>query len=136
MLQRFVAASTIASMAVALGGFALMLTPTARLQGAYLLTTVWCFVPLAWGIWALIAPSAWVPKRLPTWGLILGLLAGFLAAFVLNIPSRILGQTIPIMWRGVGVVVMAGFYYLLWMLVRITYRFLTPLADGPTSHWL
>ena len=126
MLQRFVAGSGIASIAIALGALALTLMPTLTLQRIYPLTIIWCFVPLAWGIWALLAPATWVPKRLPTWGAILGLIAGSLAAFVLNLPSRVFGATIPVTLRGVAVVVMAGFYYLLWMLVRATCRSLTP----------
>jgi malate dehydrogenase (oxaloacetate-decarboxylating)(NADP+) len=76
MLQRFVAASATAS--IAFGALALILMPALPMARTYPLTVVWCFVPLAWGIWALIAPAAWVPKRLPLWGAILGLIAGSL----------------------------------------------------------
>ena len=126
MLQRFVAGSAIASIAIALGALTLILMPTLPLPRTYPLTIIWCFVPLAWGIWALIAPSAWIPKRLPLWGAILGLIAGSFAAFIINLPSRILGLTVSVPLRGVAVVVMVVFYYLLWMLVRITWRSLTP----------
>ena len=71
MLQRFVAASATASIAIAFGALALILMPALPIARIYPLTVVWCFVPLAWGIWALIAPAAWVPKRLPLWGAIL-----------------------------------------------------------------
>ncbi len=40
-----------------------MIILTLRLQRAYLLTTIWCFVPLAGGIWALITAVAWMPQR-------------------------------------------------------------------------
>ena len=43
--------------------------------------------------------------------------------FVLDLPSRILGITVPATFRGVGVLVMAAIYYLLWMLVRVAWRF-------------
>jgi len=130
MLQRFVAGSAIASVAISLGTFALMLMPSLSLQRTYPLTIIWCFVPLAWGIWALIAPRLLVPKLLPLWGAILGLVAGSLAAFVLNLPSRILGETVSVTLRGVAVVVMAVFYYLLWILVRVTCRALTPTTKA------
>jgi len=122
MFQRFVAASAIASVVIAFGALVVVLAPALTLQRIYPLTIIWCFVPLAWGIWALLAPTAWVPQRFPLWGAILGLIAGSLAAFVLNLPSRILGETVPFTWRGLAVVVMAAFYYLLWLLVRNAYR--------------
>ncbi len=129
MFPRFVAASGIASIAIALGSLALMIIPTVSLQRAYPLTTIWCFVPLAWGIWALVTPAVWLPQRLPIWGAILGLIAGSLGAFVLNLPSRILGITVPAIVRGLAVFVMAGFYYLLWMLVRVAYTTLVPKPE-------
>ncbi len=64
--------------------------------GAWILTTAWCFVPVVWGLWAMLAPSQWVPNRLPAWGAILGVVAGIMAGPVLNLPLRILG------WSGVG----------------------------------
>jgi len=122
MFQRFFAASTIASIAIAVGALAILLTPALTFQRIYPLTIVWCFVPLAWGMWALLAPPAWVPERLPLWGAILGLIAASLAAFVFNLPARILGVPVPATLRGVAVVVMAMLYYLLWMLVRVACR--------------
>ena len=55
-----------------------MLVPALSLPETYPLTVVWCFVPLAWGVWALIAPTAWAQERVPLWGAILGLIAGSL----------------------------------------------------------
>ena len=118
MLQRFVAASATASIAIAFGALGLILMPALPIARTYPLTVVWCFVPLAWGVWALIAPAAWAPKRLPLWGAILGLIAGSLGALVLNLPSRILGEAVSIPVRAVAVIVMAVVYYLLWMVVR------------------
>jgi len=79
----------------------------------------------------MIAPSSWLPQRLPLWGAILGLLAGFNAFVVLNLPLRVLGVTAPVILRGVGVVLIVVLYYLLWMLVRLAFRSLgtlTPVA--------
>jgi hypothetical protein len=122
MFQRFAAASAIASIAIALGALSLILTASLTFQRIYPLTIIWCLAPSVWGIWALIAPTAWVPQRLPLWGAILGLIAGLLAAFVLNMPSRVLGQAVSFTVRGVGAGIMAVFYYLLWILVRVAYR--------------
>jgi len=129
MLKRFVAATAIAAVGIACGTLAILLLPTVPVQRSYPLPLFWCFAPLAWGIWAMLAPSSWVPRKLPIWGAILGLIAGTLAAFVLNLPARILGQTVPAALRGVGVAAIVAFYYGLWMLVRAVYR-----ALGPTSR--
>jgi hypothetical protein len=130
MLKRFVAATAIAAVGVACGALAIVLVPNVLVQRSYPLPLFWCFAPLTWGIWAMLAPSSWVPRRLPIWGTILGLIAGSLAAFVLNMPSRILGQTVSAAVRGVGVVVIGVFYYFLWMLVRAVYRALSPTDSG------
>jgi hypothetical protein len=72
----------------------------------------------------MFAPVGWVPQRFPIWGAILGLIAGLLAASVLNLPSRISGETVPATLRGVAVVVSAMFYRFLWMLVRVAHCYL------------
>jgi len=128
MLKRFVAGTAIAAVGIACGALAILFVPAVPVQRSYLLPLVWCFAPLTWGIWALLAPCSWVPRRLPIWGAILGLIAGTLTAFVLNLPSRILGQTVPAALRGAGVAVIVALYYVLWMLVRAVYR-----ALGPTD---
>lgn len=122
MFRRFVSASSIACIAIAFGALVILLVPAVTRERIYPLAIVWCFVPAVWGLWAMSVPSAWVPQRLPLWGAILGLMAGLLAAFVLNLPSRILGGTVPVTFRGVAVVVAVVFYYFLWMLVRAAYR--------------
>ena len=129
MFRRFVSGSAIASIGIAFGALVILLTPALTVQRIYPLTVVWCFVPAVWGLWAMFAPVGWVPQRLPLWGAILGLIAGLLAAFILNLPSRILGVTVPVTLRGVAVVVIVVFYYFLWMLVRVAYRSL----GTPTS---
>ena len=93
------------------------------------MTHVWCFAPAAWGLWAMLAPSAWVPRRLPAWGSILGVIAGLLATFVLDMPGRILGVSVPFALRFVPVAVLAVFYFFLWLLVRAAYR----SFEGPAS---
>jgi hypothetical protein len=55
-------------------------------------------------------------------------MAGPLAAFVLNLPSRFLGTTVSLTLRGVAVLVLALFCYLLWILGRVAYRSLVSAA--------
>jgi hypothetical protein len=129
MCRRFVSASAIASIGIACGALVIVLTHGLSVPCFYPLPIIWCFAPLVWGLWAVIIPSSWVPQRLSLWGAILGLIAGLLLAFVLNLPWRVLGITVPVIARGVAVVVMAAFYDLLWMLVRVVYRSL----GAPTS---
>jgi hypothetical protein len=129
MFRRFVSGSAIASIAIALAAVVLLLAHGLAAQRFYPLTTMWCFAPAVWGLWAMIAPAAWVPQRLPIWGAVLGLIAGLLASFVLNLPFRVLGVTVPTIWRAVAVVVIVVLYFLLWMLVRLAYRAL----GAPTS---
>ncbi|MGB9073961.1 MAG: hypothetical protein WCC22_15090 [Terriglobales bacterium] len=129
MFQRFAAGTAIASIAIAIAALILGLTPGLTFERIYPLTILWCCAPLAWGVWALLTPSAWMPKRLPLWGAFLGLFAGSMAAFVLNLPSRFFGEPAPILVRAIAVLVMTLFYYLMWMLVRGAYRWLA----GATS---
>lgn len=128
MFHRFAAGTAVASIAIALAAFIVLLTPRITFERIYPVTVLWCIAPCAWGIWALLTPSSWMPKRMPLWGAILGLIAGTMAAFVLNIPSRFLGEAVSPKLRGVAVLVMTLFYYLLWMLVRAAYRSLISAA--------
>ncbi len=130
MLKRFVAGTAIAAVGIACGALAILFVPAVPVQRSYVLPLFWCFAPLVWGMWAMLAPRSWVPRRLPIWGAILGLIAGTLAAFVLNVPARILGQTVPAALRGVGVAVIVAFYYALWILVRAVYRALGPTGSA------
>jgi hypothetical protein len=122
MFRRFASASAIGSMGIGLAALIVLITHGLAGERFFPVTVVWCFAPLVWGLWTMIAPSAWVPERLPVWGSILGLVAGSMALFVLNLPWRIFAVEAPLIWRGAGVILIALFYYLLWMLVRLAYR--------------
>jgi hypothetical protein len=129
MFQRFAAATAIASMVIAIGAIILSVIPGPKFERIYPITILGCCVPFAWGVWAVLTPSAWMPKRLPLWGAFLGLCAGSMAAFILNLPSRFLGEPVSMLVRAMAVLVGTLFYYLLWMLVRGAYRWLA----GTTS---
>jgi protein-S-isoprenylcysteine O-methyltransferase Ste14 len=131
MMQRFASASAVASVAIALAAGGLRLNPVPSLESRYLLVSIWCVVPLAWGLWAMLTPKSWLPQRLPRWGAILGLIAGLLVVFVLDLPAQFRGEPLPAWLRGVGVLLAIGIYYLLWLLVRRAYRALA--APSPTA---
>ena len=119
MFHRFAAASAVGSVIIAAGAVLSLLPPRWPAADARVLTTAWCFVPLAWGLWATLAPARWIPRRLPAWGAILGLVAGLIAGPLLDLPQRLIGL------RGVRwttLIVGPIFYYLLWLLVPIAYR--------------
>ncbi len=130
MLQRFAAGSAIASLGIALAALVVLLTPALGPQRFYPLITLWCFMPAVWGLWAMLAPKAWVSSRFPLWGTILGLAVGVLAMFVLNLPFQIFGEASPVWRRGLAVLLLAAVYFLLWMLVRVVYR---RLAGAPSA---
>lgn len=135
MLRRFAAASAIACVGIACAAFIVSLIPSLPWQRAYPLAVLWCFAPLVWGIWAMLAPSSGFPERLPVWGALLGLIVGLGAAFVLNLPSRVLGETLSPALRGIWVIVLVVVYYFLWMLVRAVYRAIAPAEPAaPKSH--
>ena len=75
-------------------------------------------------------PISWVPHRLPLWGAILGVIAGLVVLFGLDMPYRLSGQTLPVYLKVVGVLLAVILYYVLWMLVRAVYR---SLAGNPLS---
>ena len=118
MLQQFAAACIVASVVVAVGAVVSLLPPRWPADDARVLTTAWCFVPVAWGLWAMLAPARWVPRRLPLWGAMLGVLAGIVAGPVLDLPLRLVG--LPGM-RWITVLVGPILYYIVWLLVPVVY---------------
>ena len=125
MFRRFASASAIPACVIPVALLAIILTRTLTVPKAFPLTTLWCFAPLVWGFWAAIAPSSWVPQRLPIWGAILGLFAGLFAAFVVNMPHALFEADLTVTWRVVIVAGMVVFYYVLWIVVRAAYKSLS-----------
>src|SRR5512146_2856307 len=130
MVKRFVAASAVASIGIAVAAAVLLLVEPA--VDRYAVTAVWCFVPLAWGIWAMLAPAAWVPQRLPLWGALLGLIAAVMAVFVLRLPQTILNRELPPGLRWVALALAVLVYYGLWFLVAALYRSIAAGRDDAT----
>ena len=130
MFHRFAAACSVASVVIA-GGALVSLLLRLPLEDAWTLTTAWCFVPLAWGLWAMFAPAPFVPNRLPVWGAILGVVAGIVAGPLLDLPSRLGG---PSGARWLALVAGPLLYYVLWLLVGSAYRSLqaTDESANPT----
>lgn len=119
MLIRFAAAAAVASVVIAFASLSLLLISfPSHPAGPYLITTAWCFLPVIWGVWAMVTPRAWPLERLPMWGAILGLLAGTMAAFVLDLPARFAGANLALWQRILVLPVAMVIYYLLWILVR------------------
>jgi protein-S-isoprenylcysteine O-methyltransferase Ste14 len=79
----------------------------------------------------MLSPTGWVPRRLPIWGALLGILAALMAVFALNLPSRVLGVALPTTARALTVLVAALLYYLLWIVVRIVYKSLSASSSAP-----
>lgn len=130
MLRRFAAASAVASVVIAAGAAFSLLPPRWSAADARTITTAWCFVPLAWGLWAMLAPARWVRSRLPLWGAILGLVAGFIAGPVLDLPLRLGGLT-GVRWT--TLVVGPAIYYLFWLLVGVAHRSLHVTGQSPDA---
>jgi hypothetical protein len=130
MLCRFAAACVVASVVIAAGAVISLLPLRWPAADARIITTAWCFVPLAWGLWAMLAPARWVRSRLPIWGAILGIVAGIIAGPVLDLPLRLFGVS---RFRWVPLIVGPIFYYLLWLLVGAAYRSLHSTAQSPDA---
>lgn len=131
MLRRFVSAAAVAAMFLLLAAIAVVLLPPARLERIHPLLVAWLCAPALWGIWSLLAPQSWVPGRLPSWGALLGLVAGIFAMFVLNAPARAFDMWLSRQARGAGLLLIVVFYYAGWMIVRAVLRKLTEAAASP-----
>ncbi len=125
MLNRFAAATCVVGPFLALATLVALLVPVLKPEGLYRLTSFWCFIPAAWGLWAMLAPRTWVPQRLPLWGAILGLLVGTVAMVLLDLPAHMFGLTPSALQRGLMILILVAVYYLLWMVVRAAFRALT-----------
>lgn len=130
MFRRFAAASSVGSVIIAVGALVSLLPPRWSPADALVLTTAWCFVPLAWGLWAVLAPAQWVPRRLPLWGAILGVIAGIVAGPVLDLPLRLVGLRDM---RWIALVLGPILYYVVWLLVPVAYRSLSADAEPPEA---
>ena len=124
MLTRFASAVCVAAPAVALAALVALLVTEPRPEALYRLTSLWCIAPAGWGLWAMLAPRTWVPQHLPWWGALLGLLLGTFVIFTLDLPAQFLSAPPPAPMRGVAVLIVAAFYYCLWMIVRMVFRVL------------
>jgi len=126
MLHRFASATVVACVLIGVAALGVLLTaffsPGINLQQFAPVLVAWCLAPLAWGLWAMLTPRAWFPERLPVWGALLGLVAGLLAVFVVNLPARMAAEAVPAAPRGAGVALLVVLYYLVWILVRRAYR--------------
>lgn len=122
MLSRFASAVSVASPVAALATVNALLVLELRPEVLSHLTSLWCVLPAVWGVWAMLAPRAWVPQRLPLWGAFLGFLVGTLVVFALDWPAQLFGLSPPASVRGLLVLVLIILYYLLWMVVRVVSR--------------
>ena len=130
MLIRFASGSIVACILTAVASLMTLIFVGPNPQRFAAILAIWCVVPCIWGLWAMLSPSRWVPRRFPIWGTILGTLAGLMAIFALNLPTRIWGIVLPNTTR-VLIVLLAGFfYYLLWFIVGIVYKRLLGLASA------
>ena len=121
MLRRFVSAAAVGSIVIALAASTLYVSAAPVLEGRYLIATIWCLVPVVWGLWAMLLPATWIPRRIPVWGAILGLVAGTTAGFVLHLPTRVFGVEASTWWHVVVLIAAIVLYWLLWMPVRTVY---------------
>jgi hypothetical protein len=131
MLRKFAAGSLVASCVIAVGGAWVIGLRFVTSQRIYGIAVLWCLVPFAWGVWMMVAPASWVPSRLPAWGGILGVIAGVLGVYVLDVPRRVFGLAIPAGLRPVAVLAGGAIYAALWIIVAAAYRALA--SDSPRS---
>lgn len=134
MLRKFAAASLVGSCVISLGGLALIAIRLLANQRYYQIAVLWCLVPVVWGAWAVLTPKSWFPARLPLWGAILGVFAYLMGVWVIDVPGRVAGWSLPLGWKLAGAVIAPCIYYLVWMLVGPVYHALTPHDETAAHH--
>lgn len=122
MLLRFASATAVVSVALGFAALIALVIPGIPRERFTPILFLWCFLPVIWGLWAMLAPRSWVPGRLPLWGAMLGVPLGAVAMFILNLPERIFEIDAPVGSRALGLALIVVVYYLLWLLVRLSYR--------------
>jgi|SRR6476646_4477952 hypothetical protein len=133
MFKRFVAGSAVGALLIAVAALALVSLPGLALLRTWPLTLMWCFVPAAWGLWAVFTPRSWVPGRLPYWGAILGFIGGLTNALVLDMPFLVFRKYVPMEARWGMVAGATVGYYFLWMLVRAALNSIAPVQEHNES---
>jgi hypothetical protein len=133
MFKRFVAGSAVGALLIAVAALALVSLPGLALPRTWPLTLMWCFVPAAWGLWAVLTPRSWVPGRLPYWGAILGFIGGLTNALVLDMPFLVFRKYVPMEARWGMVAGATVGYYFLWMLVRAALNSIAPVQEHDES---
>jgi len=132
VLKRFASATAVAALVIAfLSGVLFIVSrpaPGWSLEEFAPVIALWCLVPALWGLWAMLTPRAWFPERLPLWGAILGCILGVFGALVLNIPLRMFGVDLPVVYRVIAVGVAMVNYSGFWTGVRGVYLRLTRTA--------
>lgn len=121
MLRRFAAACVVASTVIAIAAIIVQIfvnSPRLHLAPAL---KAWCVIPLLWGLWAMAAPSKLFPKYLPAWGALLGLVLSTGAIAVLDMPRRVIGQSIGVSASILGILFATALYFALWHIVRVVY---------------
>ena len=121
MIKKFASGATVASLLIFVAILILRLNSGFSLQSSFQLSTVWCFLPFIWGIWAALMPKLWSTDQLPKWGAILGLIVGIIAVFLLNLPDLFLDNPASLSIKFVLVFIPILVYYVLWLLVRWIY---------------
>ncbi len=122
MLRRFVSGAAVASVAIAIAAAVVLNVPSVNRERAFPLVVLWLCAPALWGVWAMLTPPGWMPRRLPAWGAVLGAIAAALGAVLLNLPLVVFGITVSVALRLLALPFAAAFYFLLWMIVRRVYE--------------
>jgi hypothetical protein len=96
------------------------------LERAAPLLLLWCFAPVVWGLWAMLAPTRWI--SLPLWGALLGLLLAIVGSIILNLPQRVLDLPVSLFVRTLAVFFVTCFYFVAWSVVNLAYEALPARA--------